>query len=88
MPSDNEIKQIMTEKVFPFFDGGGLDQLLARIENLEKGEEITNEDVRYIVKQEIEKIMDAKKPDIKAKMSIDKKTGMAKTTVIRKSKEK
>ena len=35
MPSDNEIKQIMTEKVFPFFDGGGLDEMLARLEALE-----------------------------------------------------
>jgi len=35
MPSDNEIKQIMTEKVFPFFERNGLDNLLNRIANLE-----------------------------------------------------
>jgi len=35
MPSDNEIKQLMTEKVFPFFDGGGLDDILSRLETLE-----------------------------------------------------
>jgi len=35
MPSDNEIKQLMTEKVFPFFDGGGLDDILLRLETLE-----------------------------------------------------
>ena len=36
MPSDHEIKQLMTEKGFPFFEGGGLNDLKARLEALEK----------------------------------------------------
>jgi len=36
MPSDNEVKQIMTEKVFPFFDGNGLKDILSRLEAIEE----------------------------------------------------
>jgi len=36
MPSDNEIKQIMTEKVFPFFEGGLDKKVLSALEEFEK----------------------------------------------------
>ena len=39
MPSDNEIKQLMTEKVFPFFENE-LPELRKRIRLLEKGVDI------------------------------------------------
>lgn len=39
MPSDNEIKQIMREKVFPFFNGGELDKIVSSIEQVKKAKE-------------------------------------------------
>ena len=36
MPSNNEIKQIVTEKVFPFFEGNGLKDILLRLKDLEE----------------------------------------------------
>lgn len=114
MPSPNEIKQMMEEKVIPFFDGAGLKSLVSKIEALEevnrqalkdlakknadaaKEEKEAAEKARKKAEAEAEakrkKELEEQKakrrgqpkdvePDVEAEVSIDQKTGMAKTVV-------